>query len=63
MDHMSIGAVATSLKQDERRLAIALRRFADELDPVVRRAGPAGEVVGRWLDRMRHTEGAFEAEG
>lgn len=49
-----------ALTADERRLAIALRRFADEVDPVVRRAGPAGDVVGRWLDRMRNTAGEFE---
>ncbi len=45
-----------ALTADERQLAAALRRFAAEVDPVVRRAGPAGDVVGRWLDRMRNTQ-------
>ncbi len=51
-----------ALTGDERQLAAALRRFAAEVDPVIRRAGPAGEVVGRWLDRMRNTAGDHPAE-
>lgn len=45
----------------ERRLAAALRRFADEVEPLLREddpdhpADPAAIAVGRWLDRMRES--------
>ena len=42
-----------ALTEDERRLAEALRRFAADADPLLDRAGPAGQASGRWLDGMR----------
>ncbi|WP_051471930.1 SIR2 family protein [Patulibacter minatonensis] len=42
-----------ALTAEERRLAEALRRFADTAGPLLHDAGPAGDAVGRWLDRMR----------
>jgi hypothetical protein len=42
-----------ALTAHERLLAQAMRRFAEEADPLLRGAGPTGAAIGRWLDRMR----------
>lgn len=42
-----------ALTVDERRLAAVLRRFAGDIDPLLAGAGPAGDAIARWLDRMR----------
>ncbi|MGX6449023.1 SIR2 family protein, partial [Patulibacter sp. S7RM1-6] len=42
-----------ALTEEEQALALTLRRFAREAEPLLRSAGPTGEAVGRWLERMR----------
>ncbi|WP_210493539.1 SIR2 family protein [Patulibacter sp. SYSU D01012] len=42
-----------ALTDEEQALALALRRFAREAEPLLGHAGPAGEAVARWLGRMR----------